>query len=201
MLLQAASASTVSSGWYDRLTVAYSEPQRHYHNRQHIAECLAEFDQARYLAKQPISVELAIWFHDAVYDPKAGDNEERSAALAKECLRECTVADALAGTVSQLIMITKHHELDSNADAGVMMDVDLSIFGRDEKRFFEYEEKIRREYAWVPPAVFGSKRAAILQSFLARPRIFATELFFTKYEQQARFNLEASVQRLKQMSK
>ena len=197
VLLRAAEASDMSSGWYDRLTKAYAEPQRHYHNHQHIAECLAEFDQARHLAKAPVAVELALWFHDAVYDPKAGDNEERSAALARQCLGECEVADSLSGAVARLIMATKHHDAESDVDAQLTVDVDLSILGRDEKRFNEYEEQIRREYAWVSAAVFGAKRAEILQHFLDHGRILGTDWFHHKYEEQARRNLEASIRRLK----
>jgi len=78
-LWRAAGAFGAPAGWYQRLTQAYAESQRHYHNQQHIAECLAEFDAARHLAQQPVALELALWFHDAVYDPKAGDNEEQSA--------------------------------------------------------------------------------------------------------------------------
>jgi len=98
-LCQTAGANKAAARWYERLARAYDEPQRHYHNQQHIAECLWEFDQARSLARQPITVELALWFHDAVYDPKAGDNEEQSAALAKSCLREGGVSEALVETV------------------------------------------------------------------------------------------------------
>src|SRR6266850_1795575 len=79
-------ASGDPSLWYERLTAAYAEPQRVYHNQQHIAECLAQFDAVRHLARQPEAVEVAIWFHDAVYDPKGADNEEQSANLAKRCL-------------------------------------------------------------------------------------------------------------------
>src|SRR5687767_3464338 len=91
--------ATVSPGWYEKLTAAYAEPHRHYHNQQHIAECLAEFDQARHLARDPVAVELALWFHDAVYDPKAADNEEQSAALAKRCLSEAGANPALTEAV------------------------------------------------------------------------------------------------------
>ena len=87
--------ASIPAGWYERLTAAYAEPHRHYHNQQHIAECLAEFDQARHLALQPEAVELALWFHDAVYDPKAGDNEEQSAALAQRCLTKPERAERL----------------------------------------------------------------------------------------------------------
>jgi predicted metal-dependent HD superfamily phosphohydrolase len=198
-LMQAAGAAGTEAKWYDLLTKAYAEPQRYYHNRQHIAECLEEFNQVRHLAKQPAAVELALWFHDAVYDPKAGDNEERSAELAAKCLQESRVAPALIAMVVQLIMATKKHETGDDLDAKIMVDVDLSILGRDEKRFFEYEEQIRQEYAWVPPEVFGPKRAEILEHFLVRENIFRTDRFRQKYEERARKNLAASIQKLKHM--
>jgi predicted metal-dependent HD superfamily phosphohydrolase len=78
--------------------------------------------------------------------------------------------------------------------------VDLSILGREEVRFREFEAQIRQEYAWVPDAVFGSGRAAILQGFLSRERIYVTDWFCTKYEQAARRNLETSIRRLRQMA-
>ena len=185
-------------GWYERLTTAYTEPQRHYHNQQHISECLAEYDPARHLARQPAAVELALWFHDAVYDPKAGDNEEKSAALARQCLTEAGASGALAEAVAKLVMATKSHEVDAEAEAGLMVDVDLSILGKDEKRFSEYERQIREEYAWVPQPVFATGRAEILQRFVARPRIFATGWFWEKYERQARQNLAASITKLRE---
>ena len=73
---------------YHELVSRYSQPERHYHNLRHIAECLAEFDTARHLARQPVAVELAIWFHDTIYEPQAADNEERSAELAKQRVAE-----------------------------------------------------------------------------------------------------------------
>lgn len=85
-LLRSAGASEVSSGWYDRLAVAYAKPERHYHNGRHVRECLREFEPVRHLAIEPAAVELALWFHDAVCDPRANDNEHRSAGLARQCL-------------------------------------------------------------------------------------------------------------------
>jgi predicted metal-dependent HD superfamily phosphohydrolase len=187
--------------WYDRLRAAYAEPHRHYHNQQHIAECLAEFDRARHLARHPTAVELALWFHDAVYNSKASDNEEQSAALLKSCAAEGRMTDSLAETATGLVMVTKNHDVHADPDAALMVDVDLSILGQSEKRFSEYEQQIRQEYAWVPQAIFASNRAEILNRFLARPTIFATEWFRTKYEQQARRNLKASILNLRQLAR
>jgi predicted metal-dependent HD superfamily phosphohydrolase len=188
-------AATPSAQWYDTLTAAYAEPHRRYHNQTHIAECLAEFDQARHLARQPAAVELALWFHDAVYDPKRADNEERSAALAVRCF----VDAGLAETVSKLVMATKSHEVSGDSDMALTVDIDLCILGQPEQRFFEYEGQIREEYSWVPQNLFASKRAEILQLFLARERIFATDWFRNKYEGSARHNLEASIAKLGQL--
>src|SRR5207253_2303756 len=115
----------------------YAEPHRHYHNQRHIADCLAEFDAVRRLAKQPEALELALWFHDAVYDPKATDNEEQSAALAKRCLEGARQPD-LARTVAELVMATKLHGADADPDAALVVDMDLSILGQNETRFAEY---------------------------------------------------------------
>jgi predicted metal-dependent HD superfamily phosphohydrolase len=199
-LCRSAGVNQLESGWYDRLTKAHAEPQRFYHNQQHIAECLAEFDQARTLAVDPTAVEFALWFHDAVYDPKAGDNEERSAALAKECLISLQKNHQLAEGVAFLILATKNHEVGTSIDTAVVVDVDLSILGRETKRFLEYEEQIQHEYQWVPHLVFASKRVEILKRFLARERIFATDWFRNKYEKQARFNLEGSIAALSRVT-
>jgi predicted metal-dependent HD superfamily phosphohydrolase len=183
--------------WFSRLATAYSEPHRHYHNQRHIGECLAEFDGARHLARHGETIELALWFHDAVYDPKAADNEEQSAALAERCLIEAGVQAAIIAAVDGLIMATKHHEVGTDEDTALMVDVDLSIFGQPEERFLEYEAQIREEYAWVPRIIFGPKRAKILERFLGRKRLYASDWFHDKYERQARRNLEVSIRNLR----
>ena len=174
----------------------YSEPHRYYHNLLHIEDCLGEFDRANQLATDPATVELAIWFHDAVYDPRAADNEERSAELAKDWLSDVHASDVLTDSVGRLVLATKNHDASMHADAPLLVDVDLSILGKPPEQFWEYERQIREEYAWVEKTVFAAKRAEILHRFLARERIYQTDLFFHRMEAQARSNLLASVQRL-----
>jgi len=191
-LWEAAGARGDGRPWYDRLTTAYAEAHRHYHNQRHIAECLGEFDAARHLVRQAEAVELALWFHDAVYHTRAGDNEERSAALAKQCLDEAGVSGLISGAVVELVMATKSHQPGESADAGVMIDIDLSILGQT-------EAQIRKEYRWVPGIIFGPKRAEILEGFLRREQIYRTDWFYNKYEEQARRNIGASIRQLRKM--
>jgi len=94
-------------------------------------------------------------------------------------------------------MATKAHDPSLQPDAPLLVDVDLSILGKSEERFWEYENQIRLEYDWVPDGTFATKRAEILEQFLARPRIYSTEQFFDRYERRARGNILASVQKLK----
>ncbi len=199
-LWRAATKQAAPTGSYDRLVAMYSEPHRHYHNLGHIADCLAEFDHARELAREPLTVELAIWFHDAVYDPRAADNEERSTLLAQAWLGEVPAEPALMDAVGRLILATKKHDAALHMDAALLVDVDLGILGQPPERFWEYEAQIRAEYNWVPPEIFSVKRAEILDGFLARPRIYNTDSFFHQLEAQARTNLQTSVHRLRNPS-
>lgn len=182
---------------YRELVSLYSQLHRHYHNLRHIAECLTEFDSARHLTNQPVAVELAIWFHDAIYDTRAQDNEECSAELARRRIAGAGGSDELCEAVAALVLATKTHEPSVHPDAPLIVDVDLSILGQPEVRFQEYEAQIHREYHWVPEETFAAKRTEILKRFLARDRIYATDHFFAKYERLARTNLQSSIRALR----
>jgi predicted metal-dependent HD superfamily phosphohydrolase len=184
--------------WYERLEALYAESHRHYHTFDHIADCLNEFDAARHLSSNPMAVEIALWFHDAIYDPRASDNEQRSADLANCFLEQAgTGGQHVTDGVLRLILATWHDSSPTDQDSGVMIDVDLSILGRSPTVFAEYESQIRSEYAWVPPNIFAARRAEILERFLARPRIYSSDLFLNKYEKQARTNLKNSIKTLR----
>jgi predicted metal-dependent HD superfamily phosphohydrolase len=193
----AATHQAAPAGLYDRLLALYAEPHRHYHNQRHIADCLVEFDGAAHLVTDPTAVEVAIWFHDAIYDTRAPNNEERSAELAVDWLKPVGAGEGLLNSVRQLVLATKAHDGTLHPDAPLLVDVDLSILGQPPERFWEYEQQIRAEYAWVEPAFFTAKRAEILERFLARPRLYASDYFYERYENQARVNLQASVQQLR----
>jgi predicted metal-dependent HD superfamily phosphohydrolase len=195
-LWQSAGLKADAHPYYDELQSLYGLAGRHYHDLRHISDCLTEFDATRHLAHQTIAVEFAIWFHDAIYDTHASDNEERSADLAKRNLSDAGVTPVLGQQVGTLILATKNHDSTLHKDAALLVDIDLSILGQPQARFFDYEAQIRREYEWVPGPVFCAKRAEILERFIARPRIYTHQEFYGRYEQQARMNLEESVRRL-----
>jgi predicted metal-dependent HD superfamily phosphohydrolase len=180
------------SGLFERLVAAWSEPQRHYHTRQHLEECLAHFDRARELAARPGEMAVALWFHDAVYALKGTDNERRSADWAMAALREAGVDAAAVARVETLIMATCHDAVPRDADARLLVDIDLAILGADAARFAEYDAQVAAEYAWVPRFVYRFKRRQVLRTFLARPAIYHTPHFHERLEAQARRNLAAA---------
>ncbi|KRA54132.1 N-methyl-D-aspartate receptor NMDAR2C subunit [Pseudoxanthomonas sp. Root65] len=174
---------------FARLMAAYAEPQRHYHTQQHLGECLSAFDAARALAERPDEVEVALWFHDAIYDIKGHDNEQRSADLARTALVDAGVVADIADRVHALVMATRHTAVPAGRDEQLLVDVDLSILGAERARFDEYEQQIRKEYAYVPGFLFRRKRREILKGFLDRPAIYCTPHFHDALEARARNNL------------
>ena len=191
-LLPAAPPATL----FDDLERRYREAHRHYHTLQHLEECFAALDALRPDGSDATAIELALWFHDAVYDVHRHDNEERSAAWAASILARAGVPQALVDKVTSLILATRHHVPSADPDACVLVDADLAILGAPPARFREYERQIRAEYAHVPEPVFTQKRRQILEDFLRRPALFVTPAFNAWYERQARYNLADALQRL-----
>jgi len=181
---------------YEDLLLRYSQPGRAYHNLTHIEHCLTELAGVSGIAADVDAIEFAIWFHDAIYDTKSHDNEEQSAALALGVARAAGLPDGFGDLVARLILVTKHTAPPVTVDEQVLVDIDLSILGQIRSRFDEYERQIRVEYSWVPSDAFAKGRAAILSSILARPRIYSTDFFHSKYEKSARANLERSITKL-----
>jgi predicted metal-dependent HD superfamily phosphohydrolase len=168
----------------------YAEPHRAYHNLEHVHDCLTQLELGRHLLVRAAEVEIAVWFHDAIYDPRRSDNEERSALWAEEALRAGGVPGEAAIRVANLIRLTTHEQEGLTGDGAVLCDADLSILGAAPGRFERYERQIREEYAWVPQAVYREKRGEVLAGFLRRRAIYQTRPFIERYEAQARENLE-----------
>jgi len=195
-----------SGGVYADLDRRHREPWRFYHTWDHIADCLAGLNAAHGLCDRPEAVELALWFHDAVYDPRAGDNEARSADLLREAAARLGVDAGLAAASAGLVLATAHlaetgAQLGQGSpvsarDAAAIRDLDLAILGAPPARFAVYEAAVRREYGFLSEAAWRAGRSRVLRAFLERPRIFLTGGFHDRLERQARANLEDSLRRL-----
>src|SRR5262249_47690617 len=138
---------------FDRLAAAYDADDRHYHDLEHIADVLRVAGRLADLADEPRLIQLAVWFHDAVYDTHAKDNEERSATLAVELLGPLGMPSGSLDRMAELIRATAHvGAAEVDADTAILLDADLAILGAAPERYDRYARAIRREYAWVPEA-------------------------------------------------
>jgi len=189
-------ASDDSAAIHRRLLDGYREPQRYYHTPHHIEHCLAWFDQCRSLVDDPDALELAIWFHDVVYEPGKPDNEARSAALYQH-FADGAHANETRALVDRLIMATLHLGSDlDDGDASYMVDIDLSSFGLPWEDFLRDSENLRREAAHLDDAEFQHKAMSFYQSLRERERFFYTEFFATRLEARAHRNIERYLARI-----
>lgn len=189
---------TPRAGLLAELEARYSERHRVYHDLRHLAECLAAFAPARALAERPAEVDLALFFHDAVYAKRKNDNEEKSGDLARAELLAAGAPPEVAGRVRELVLATRHDAVPEGTDAALLVDADLAILGASRERYDEYEAQIREEYSWVPGFMFRTRRAEILRDFLARERLYATDFFAERLEEPARENLRRALVRLRE---
>lgn len=179
-------------GLFNQLITAYNEPYRSYHSLQHLKECIAHFSDVLDVAFHPGEVEIALWFHDAIYDSRNKDNERRSAEWAGQALNQAGATSETQQRVHDLIIATCHQTVPSEPDQQLLTDIDLAILGSSPARFEKYDQQIKSEYSWMPSFLYRMKRKDILKSFLARKYIYNTNYFREHYEQQARANLRAA---------
>ncbi len=188
-LWQALGSGAAPADAFAALVAAYGERHRAYHDLTHVLDCLRELESAAGFAERPHEIAAALWFHDAVYDPRRHDNELRSARWARAVLEAQGVGGDGVARVDALIMATCHDAHPCTRDEKLMVDIDLSILGRSPGAFARYESQIRREYGFVPDSLYEEARARLLAAFLARTPLFHTPPFQARYETQARQNL------------
>ena len=184
---------------FTRLQKAYQEPQRVYHSAEHSNDCLRLMDEYVDFTgnnDDRLIVELAIWFHDAIYNTRSGHNERDSAAWARQFLQSNHADPALVSTTQDLIMCTVPQAIPTGPLQQQMKDIDLAILGAAPEQYQRFETDIRQEYHWVPRFIFNRKRREILQGFLNRPSVFYCTPFQQAFEQQARHNLVRAIKSL-----
>jgi predicted metal-dependent HD superfamily phosphohydrolase len=176
------------------LVKAYSASDRHYHDLRHIDAMLGLMREHVVLLTDPTTLEAAIWFHDAIYDTHRDDNEQRSADLARERLSSIANTQQLDRIV-EMIRATANHVMPSGldgraaSDCALFLDMDLAILASAPHEFTAYEQAVRREYAWVPEAMWIIGRRRVLETFMMRASIYSSPQFRSSHETPARRNL------------
>jgi len=180
---------------YNSITNQYSETYRAYHNVQHISDCLEKLDLFCKELENWNVIELAIWFHDAVYNPYAKNNELNSADVAVDFLRKAGAKESLFERVTNLILATRHNSTATSEEEKIISDIDLSILGASPDVYERYSKNIRKEYKLIPSTIFRKKRKEILTEFLEREPLFQTPLFRNRFEKQAKENIKRELEK------
>lgn len=167
---------------------AYSERHRRYHTLEHLDDCLEQLERFKHLAEEPHTVAMALWFHDLVMDYRSKTNEQESAAWARD--RLVGVSEGIVRKVEAHILATAHAGEAHTGDTALVVDIDLSILGRDVGPYDHYAALVREEYEQVySREKYNWGRKRFLKSLLKRERIFTHEEIAEAYEAQARINL------------
>lgn len=181
-----------------RLLRSWSRWPRAYHNCAHLRACLYHLQSTTAPLEDPHAVELALWFHDAIYWPWSHHNEERSAVWAQRFLQQQGLPAQRVATVVQHILDTKHTPGPLTGDALWVVDIDLAILGQEDAVYRQFERNVRKEYFFVRWPRYVAGRSTVLQGFLDRPRIYQTDFFAQRFEAQARINLRHALQALRE---
>jgi predicted metal-dependent HD superfamily phosphohydrolase len=205
--------TSLASDHFERLLARYREPHRRYHTVTHLAAVLsaAEDLMAQIVVSDHEAVRLALFFHDAVYDPRSDTNEADSAVLARAVLSELDVPAARVNAVAALVMATRHQTPSpvegepsplaaaahdpGDGDTAVVLDSDLAVLAAEPSRYEAYARGVRAEYTQVDDAGWRAGRAAVLRAFLDRPAIYLTAPMRSQ-EHRARANLAAELSAL-----
>lgn len=183
---------------FDQLDSGYGDESRAYHTRRHITHCLNRFDMAAHMIADADAVELAIWFHDVIYEPGAGDNELRSAELFRDLAADKFDQERI-DKVFQLVLDTVHRHAPKSLEGRYLADIDLSSFGLPWHEFRADSDAVREEFPHIPDAEFFKGQIGFLEGLLARPFFYYTIFFRHRYEQTARSNVRRYLNELRRL--
>ncbi len=175
----------------------WSQEHRYYHDRVHLLSVLEAVDRlgGKLSAEELMLLQLAAWFHDAVYQGTAED-EFKSAVLARERLDSVLSARAVS-TVSDLILLTAgHNPKESDRLGRILCDADLEVLARPEPAYQRYAHAIYQEYAHLPRHVLAEGRSRILTALLEKATIYATAAGRDLWESAARSNVSRELEHL-----
>ncbi len=168
----------------------YGERARHYHTLRHLENMLNDLLQVKDHINDWDSVMIALVYHDVVYNPLSGSNEEASSDLAIKHLSLAAYPEDKFQHVRSLILATKKHQRSGHEDINYFTDADLAILGKGEAEYNEYATNVRKEYSLVPDLIYRPGRKKVLQHFLTMESIYKTDFFRHAYEINARINIQ-----------
>ena len=167
----------------------YTNPKRHYHTLKHLENLLNQLTVIKPEIKDWDTMLFTLFYHDLVYNALKSDNEEQSALIAEKRMTLVGVPQTIIDNCKKQILATKTHLDDLDNDTNVFTDADLSILGQDWETYSGYYKSVRKEYSLYPDLIYNPGRKQVLKHFLNMERIYKTDYFYLRFEEQAKGNL------------
>lgn len=174
---------------WNEIEINYTDKKRHYHNLSHLENLLNELIEVKDQIKNWNTILFTLFYHDIIYNALKSDNEEQSAKLAEKRLNQINVPNQIVENCKSQILATKKHLDNSDLDTNYFTDADLSILGQNINSYKTYYQNVRDEYSIYPNLIYNPGRKKVLKHFLEMQRIYKTDFFYNKYENNAKLNL------------
>lgn len=174
---------------WEELERHYRHKKRHYHTLAHLENLYVQLSEVRNEIEDWHCVLFTLYYHDVIYKATRSDNEEKSAELALQRMQQLSVPKAAILRCKNQILATKAHGSSDDQDTNYFTDADLAILGQDWNSYAVYAHNVREEYSIYPDLLYKPGRKKVLLHFLAMERIFKTDHFYAKFEQQAKENM------------
>jgi len=172
----------------------YTKKSRHYHTLAHLQNMYDQLLEVKDDIHSWDTSLFSLFYHDIIYNAAKGNNEEKSAALARKRMISIGVPSVMVSNCKEQILATKQHAASTDTDTCYFLDADLSILGLDWDKYAAYFQQVRKEYAIYPDMLYNPGRKKVLQHFLQMPHIFKTDHFINKFERQAKENLQKEIE-------
>ncbi len=184
--------NTVTDCW-NILCTLYAEPHRHYHTFAHIEDLVNHAETVKTKIKDYDTFCFSIFYHDAIYNVRKRNNEEKSAELAETHLLKIGVNQTMIDKCIHQIIATKNHQKSLVNDTNLFLDIDMSILGSDTETYQKYSDNVRKEFNIYPRILYNRGRKKVLTKMLELPFLFHTKEYQETHENQARINIQNEI--------
>jgi len=193
LLQNYAAGDKLAGELWNEIENSYSAKSRHYHTLNHLDNLLQQLTDVKADIKHWDTILFTFYYHDIVYNAAKSDNEEKSAELAVKRMNLVSASPEMIERCKNQILATKQHVENGDLDTNYFLDADLSILGQPWEVYTDYYKNVRKEYSIYPALIYNPGRKKVLRHFLTMDRIFKTDHFFRKFDQQARQNLQKEI--------
>ena len=180
------------------LTRHYRDKSRGHHSLKHVEECIdwVRGDLKKEISR-PVMMELAFYWHDAVYVATRHSNETESAALAIVDLSKTEIQIFEMAEVMTFILTYEGGLKPTTNDAKYFRDIDYWIIGSPRERYLSYMKGIEKEYLpFYSPEEYCSGRLKFLGTLRNQDRLFLTDYFEDNFRQAAIENIDFEISSL-----